>query len=365
MLLLAMLTSVAACRSKGEKGEPGADPSASAGLAPIAPIALTDLPSVVTHPNCVRDETAKVSPELESTLAALPSPLHPKARHRFGFRCLTKPAVLLALDYGDEGLAKRALLHYAHLFLLPADHTAPYPLPVGGLVRRGAVVAIVVGEGNAITVALLERGGFVAAVAGYPAGGRGGAGSALPFVSMPGAFTAARQARDYAYGCNEKLPATLHACADLDVYERAKGEHPPWKKPEAYVGACVAKPPLGRPLTEEACWLLWSPFGVEVGTVKELGVSLVGVSLDALREKGAAALPRPKAAELADAILERGPGRRAEYVDSSERALSADGKESLSLRADPKSFVVVRATNDRVKAPLLVAGFARAGALGL
>lgn len=364
--VLAFVTLVA-CRSRGEGPSPpgSAGPSGSANApAALTPLSLDDLPSAVTDTHCTRSDAAKASPELEAALGALPTPIAERARRRFGFECWNKPVVLVAIDYGDDALAKRALLHYAHLFVLPTDPSASNALP-GSIVRRGSVVAIVAGEGNPIGLALREKRGFGDGVPGYPRGGRGGPGSALPFVSKPGAFTAARQARDNDFGCGEKLPATVRACADLERYEHTSGDRDPKGKPETYVGSCVPKPwPTAKHAVEEACWLLWSPLGVEMGTVKSLGVKLDGVPLDKLRELGAAALPPAKVLELRLAILERGPGREVDYVDSSERTISEDKKESLSVRFDATAFVVVRATNDRVKGPLLVAGFARSGGLG-
>lgn len=363
--LALVLVGVMGCRSRSEGPSPAASagPSASAS-APLAPLALDDLPSAVPEARCTRRDGAKVSAALEASLAALPTPIPERARRRFGFECANKPAVLVAIDYGDEALARRASLHYAHLFLLPADPTAALALPQGDLLRRGSVVAIVAGEGSAIGLALRDARGFGDAVVGYPRRGRGGA-SALPFVSKPGAFTAVRQARDYDYGCGDKLPATARACADLERYEHQKGDRGLQKKPETYVGACVPRPwPTPKSAAEEACWLLWSPFGVEMGTVSSLGVKLEGVSLARLREAGAAALPPAKVAELRYAILERGPGREVDYVDGAQRTISEDRKESLSVRLDETALVAVRATNDRAKRPLLVAGFARAGGLG-
>lgn len=366
--LLAAFVALVACRSKGDGPSPSPS-DAPSGAAPVASalpaMALEDLPSAVTDRNCSVDDSAKVSPALEALLAALPTPIPERARKRFGFECGKKPAVLLAIDYGDEPLAKRALLHYAHHFLLPADPSAANALPVGHLVRRGSVVAIVVGEGNTISLGLRDRRGFGDGVPGYPRAGRGGSGSALPFVSKPGAFTAAQKARDYDFGCGEGLPATVRACADLALYDKAHGNRGPGNKPETYVGACVPTPwPTAKSAVEEACWLLWSPLGVAMGTVRSLGVSLEGIPLDKLRAQGATALAPAKAVELRYAILERGPGREVEYVDDAERSISEDGKETLSVRFDDASFVGVRATNDRVKKPLLVAAFARAGGLG-
>ncbi|MBL0196383.1 MAG: hypothetical protein IPQ09_19585 [Myxococcales bacterium] len=319
----------------------------------------------MTDANCTLRDSAKASAEIEALLSALPTPIPERSRKRFGFECWKKPVVILAVDYGDEALAKRALLHYAHAFLVPADPSAPNAMPAGHILRRGSVVAIVAGEGNPISLALRERRGFGDGVPGYPRGGRGGAGSALPFVSKPGAFTAVRQAREYDFGCGDKLAATARVCADLERYESARGDRGPGRKPETFVGTCVPRPwPTPNHAVEEACWLLWSPLGVDVGTVRGLGVGLEGVSLEGLRSMGAAALPPAKALELRHAILERGPGREVEYVDRAERAISEDGKETVSVRFDPTAFVVVRATNDRAKKPILVAGFARVGGLG-
>lgn len=366
--LLAAFVALVACRSRGEgpSPSPSAAPSGAAPVESTLPaVALEDLPSAVTDRSCSVDDSAKASPALEAILVALPTPIPERARKRFGFECWKKPVVLLAVDYGDEPLAKRALLHYAHHFVLPADPSAANALPVGHILRRGSVVAIVVGEGNAIPLALHERRGFGDGVPGYPRGGRGGSGSALPFVSKPGAFTAVRQARDYDFGCGEGLPATARACADLALYDKAHGNRGPGTKPETFVGACVPTPwPTAKSAVEEACWLLWSPLGVAMGTVRSLGVSLEGIPLDTLRAQGAAALTPAKALELRYAILERGPGREVDYVDDAERTISEDGKETLSVRFDDASFVAVRATNDRVKKPVLVAGFARTGGLG-
>ena len=366
--LLAAFIALAACRSRGEgpSPSPSAAPSGAASVAATLPtITLEDLPSAVTDRSCSVDDSAKASATIEAILEVLPTPIPERARKRFGFECWKKPAVLLAVDYGDEALAKRAILHYGHHFLLPADPSAANALPVGHVLRRGPLVAIVVEEGNAIFFGLRERRGFGDGVPGYPRGGRAGAGSALPFVSKAGAFTAVQKARDYDFGCGEGLPATARACADLALYGNSQGNRGPGSKPETYVGACVPTPwPTAKSAAEEACWLLWSPLGVGMGTVRSLGVSLEGVPLDKLRSQGAAALPPAKALELRYAILERGPGREVEYVDGAERAISEDGKETLSVRFDDAAFVVVRATNDRVKKPLLVAGFARAGGLG-
>lgn len=355
----------AARRSGSEPPPPARADSAVAASDAGKAITLDDLPAAVTDASCVRDDATKVSAELEKLLASLPSPIRESSRKRFGFVCGGNPTVLVALDYGDEAVAKRALLHYAHHFVLPANPSAPNALPVGDVVRRGPVVVITTGQGNGIGLALRRERGFVTAVTGYPVAGGRGAGSALPFVSKPGAFTAVRQAREYDYGCGAKLASTARVCADLERYEHANGEQPPKRQPETYVGACVSKPwPTPKQATEEACWLLWSPLGVDVGTVAGLGVNLDGVSLDKLRSMGAAALPPAKVAELRYAILERGPGREVEYVDGSQRGVSADGKESISVRMAGTDIVAIRATNDRVKGPTLVAGFARAGGLG-
>lgn len=366
--LVTAVIALVACRSRGDgpSPSPSAAPSGAASLATALPaFTLEDLPTAVTDSSCSVNDSARASATVEAILEALPTPIPERGRKRFGFECSKKPVVLLGVDYGDEARAKRAILHYAHHFLLPADPTAANALPVGHILRRGPVVALVVGEGNAMTLGLRERRGFGEGVPGYPRGGRAGAGSALPFVSKAGAFTAVRQARDYDYGCGDGLPATARVCADLALYDKAHGNRGPERKPETYVGSCVPTPwPTAKSAAEEACWLLWSPLGVGMGTVRSLGVSLEGVPLDKLRSQGAAALPPAKALELRHAILERGPGREVEYVDDAERAISEDGKETLSVRFDDASFVVVRATNDRVKKPLLVAGFARAGGLG-
>lgn len=360
-VILACLFGSFACRSRSE---PPVRSDASVAPEPGSAIALDDLPSAVTDVGCVRNDAAKVSEDLEKVLASLPSPIRETSRKRFGFVCRSDATVLVALDYGDEALAKRAVLHYAHRFLLPSNPTAPNALPAGDIVRRGPVVAIVAGQGTTVGLALRKERGFVTAVAGYPAERGHGAGSALPFVSKPGAFTAVRQAREYDYECSTRLDSTARVCADLERYEKAKGDRSP-QQPETYVGACVPKPrPTAKQAAEEACWLLWSPLGVDVGTVAGLGVKLDGVPLEKLRSMGAAALPPAKVLELRYAILERGPGREVDYVDGSQRAVSADGKESISVRMDSASLVVVRATNDRTKQPVLVAGFARAGGLG-
>ncbi len=363
-LVTVVCSAIVACRGSGDAGSASA-PSASS-AASSSPVGLDDLPASVTDSRCARDDSAKLEPSLEAALAALRGPIPPKQQRRFGWTCLSKPSVLVALEYGDEATAKRALLHHAHLFVLPADPTLANARPRGAVVRSGTAVAFAVGEAfEPIAIAVRER-GFVTAVPGFPPEGRGGAGSALPFVSRPGAFDHARQARDYDYGCPEKVPATVHACADLERYERG-GEAPrPGSSPQAFVGTCVIRPyptPTSPGVVEEACWLLWSPLGVDAGTVKSLSVSLGDVSMEKLRAQGGAALAADKAQALRDAIVEHGPGAPTEWVDGAHRALVADGKEALSVRADEGHLVVVRATNDRKKDALLVAGFARSGAL--
>lgn len=355
------LSITACCRSLGDAGSGDAPPPT--GTTAIAPLALEDLPSAVADSRCTRDDSAKLDPILESTLADLSRPIPPKQVRRFGWLCWSAPVVLVAVEYADEATAKRALLHHAHDFVLPADRRAANALPRGDVTRRGPVVAFLLGEQyQAIAVPLRRDRAFVTAIPGFPSDERGGAGSALPFVVRPGAFDRARQARDHDYGCPEKVPATVHACADLERYERG-GEGPRLgDAPEVYLGTCVVKPyptPTSPGVVEEACWLLWSPLGVDVGTVASLGVTLDGVSLDKLRAVGAAALPPDKALALRDTIIEHGPGTLPEWVDGAHRAIVADGKESLSIRADAESLVAVRATNDRKKDALLVAGFAR------
>ena len=350
------------CRTFSDDSGSG-NSSATSSSASLPPVSLDDLPAAIKDARCARDDAAKLDVLTEASLTTLRAPIAPKQTRRFGWTCQSKPIVLVALEYADEEAAKRALLHFAHDFVLPADLKAALARPVGDVARRGAVVSVAAGEMyEGIALALRDDHAFVAAIPGFPPEGRGGVGSALPFVSRPGAFTAARQARDNDYGCPEKVPATVHACADLLLYERG-GEGPrPGRAPEAYLGTCVVKPyptPTSPGVVEEPCYLLWSPLGVDVGTVKSLGVTLEGVSLDKLRTVGAAALPADKALALRDAILEHGPGTQPEWVDGAHRAIVADGKETISIRADANNLVAVRATNDRTKEALLVAGFAR------